>query len=162
MAQDIDLSSLKGQNVQCESDLDYHQLIGYMKELRAFFRKAYDGYFMLGSVYQGNPDFSYFSLKVEELKRHKLKFVVVLNHKTLGFSICLSGQNKSIRKKYWNTFKGSDFKNYHLAESIDASLSILDHPIVECSDFEDRAALTEQIETESLRFVEEIVGVLVG
>lgn len=156
----VSLSHAKEQGRQGDIPLDYHELIGYMKELKAFFGKAYDTYFKLGSIYQGNPDFSYFSLTTEELKKQKLKFVIILNHKMMRFSICLSGQNKSIRKRYWEMFKNSEWNSYHLAESIDDSLSIIDHTIVENPDFDNRRILTEHIETESLKFINELKEIL--
>ncbi|WP_299222607.1 AraC family transcriptional regulator [uncultured Aquimarina sp.] len=156
----LDFSGTKAQNGKCEKRLDYHQLINYMKELKAFFHKEYDTYFKLGNVYQGNPDFSYFSLTTDELKKQKLKFVIILNHKMMFFSICLSGQNKSIRKKYWEMFKDSDWSTYHLAESINDSLSIIDQTIVEEPDFSNKRTLTELIEKESLKFINEIKDIL--
>jgi len=156
----VNLSMYNEKSKPCELQLDHHDLINYMKELRAFFNKEYDTYFKLGNIYQGNSDFSYFSLTTEELKKRKLKFVIILNHKMLHFTICLSGQNKSIRKKYWEMFKGSDWNKYHLVESIDDSLSIVDHIIVENPDFEDRTNLTEQIESESMKFIKELRDIL--
>ncbi|WP_075344724.1 AraC family transcriptional regulator [Tenacibaculum agarivorans] len=156
----VNLSKKNSQNQECENNLDYHQLINYMKELRLFFQKEYDTIFKLGKIYQGDPNFSYFSLTTEVLKEQKLKFVIILNHKELSFSICLSGQNKSIRKKYWNIFKNSDWNKYHLAESIDNSLSIIDQTIVKEPDFNNRMSLTEQIEKESLKFINEIKSIL--
>lgn len=146
---DVNLPNFKAQPRPGNTPLNYHELIGYMKELRAFFGKAYDTYFKLGSIYQGNPDFSYFSLTTEALKKQKLKFVIILNHKMMCFSICLSGQNKRIRKKYWEMFKSSEWNSYHLAESINDSLSIVDHTMVEKPDFDHRRILTEQIERDT-------------
>lgn len=136
--------------------MDYHLLINYMKELRLFFHKEYDTVFKLGSIYQGNPDYSYFSLTTEELKKQKLKFVIILNHKVLSFEICLSGQNKNIRRKYWQMFRDSDWDKYQLAESIDQSLMIVKHTIVKDPDFSDARALTELIEKESFMFMDQI------
>lgn len=136
--------------------MDYHLLINYMKELRLFFHKEYDTVFKLGSIYQGNPDYSYFSLTTEELKKQKLKFVIILNHKVLSFEICLSGQNKNIRRKYWQMFRDSDWDKYQLAESIDQSLMIVEHTIVKDPDFSDARALTELIEKESFMFMDQI------
>ncbi len=149
-----DFSSYKEQN------LDYHQLINYMKALRMFFHKEYDTYFKLGNIYQGNPEFSYFSLKTDELKKLKLKFVLILNHKLMQFEICLSGQNKGIRKKYWELFKDSDWNKYHIAESINNSLTIIDHIIVKNPNFNKLNKLTEQIEMESMKFMNEIQDIL--
>lgn len=159
-SQKVNLSIFEEKNKPIENQLSYHDLINYMKALRTFFNTAYDTDFKLGNIYQGNPDFSYFSLTTPVLKKQKLKFVIILNHKMLNFSICLSGQNKSIRKKYWEMFKNSDWNKYHLAASINDSLSIIDHIIVENPDFGNRSILTEQIETESLKFINELSAIL--
>lgn len=156
----IDFSNYKESYSQREKKFEYHQLIDYMKEIKAFFHKEYDALFKLGNIYQGDPNYSYFSLTPEELKKLKLKFVIILNHKTLCFSICLSGQNKSIRKKYWNLFSGSDWNKYHLAASINESLSIIDKTLVAAPDFNNKIDLIEQIEKESLNFIHEIKGIL--
>ncbi|MEE9362232.1 MAG: AraC family transcriptional regulator [Cellulophaga sp.] len=153
-------TNYKRQNRHSEVQLDYHQLINYMKEIRAFFHEKYTTVFKLGSIYQGNMDFSYFALTPEVLKKQKLKFVIIFNHKMMCFNICLSGQNKSIRKKYWTMFKGSSWNKYHLAESINDGLSIVDHTIVEKPNFNDINILIEQIETESFKFINEIRGIL--
>jgi len=143
-----------------ENQIDYHQLINYMKELKTIFHNEYDTYFKLGNIYKGSPNFSYFSLTPEALKNQKLKFVIVLDHKKLCFSICLSGQNKSVRKKYWTLFKGSDWNKYQLIESIDDSLSIVDHIIIENSNFENKLTLTELIKNESLEFINDFTDIL--
>ncbi len=156
----VDFSAHKDGTPLCGKKLDYHQLIDYMKEVRTFFHKEYDTSFKLGNIYKGNPEFSYFSLTTAGLKRQKLKFVIILNHKMMNFSICLSGQNKQIRKKYWQMFKGSNWNKYHLAESIDDSLSIIDQTIVEKPDFNNKKNLTEQIEKEALKFIKNIIDLL--
>ncbi|WP_121967271.1 GyrI-like domain-containing protein [Myroides sp. N17-2] len=150
VTKNIDFSSYDKQ------DLDYNQLISYMKSLRLFFHKEYDTQFKLGNVYQGNPAYSYFSLTTEELEKLKLKFVIILNHKQTIFSICLSGQNKDIRKKYWQMFKYSDWNRYHIVESIDDSLEIINHIITKTPDFSNGQNLMKQIEIEALKFIHEL------
>lgn len=76
------------------------------------------------------------------------------------FSICLSGQNKGIRKKYWEIFSGSDWNKYHLAEDINESLSIIDQMMVEKPDLNDKIKLTERIEKEALKFINNIIDLL--
>lgn len=77
-----------------------------------------------------------------------------------SFSICLSGQNKNIRKRYWEIFKESNWDKYHIADSIDNNLLIVDHALVEDADFDNRKRLTEHIAKESLKFITEIRDVL--
>lgn len=134
---------------------DYHQLIRYMQSLRAYFQKGYGSMFQFGKVYQGSADYSYFSLTPAELKKQKLKFVIVFHHRSLQFSICLSGQNKQVRRQYWERFKGSDWDKYQLVPSIDDSLSIIDYAIVEQADLADEERLHVQIEAKSLPFIDE-------
>lgn len=154
------LSNYRKQISEGQIQKDYSQLINYIKELRTYFRNEYASDFIIGNIYQGNMDFSYFSLTTQELKKQKLKFVIIFNHKMMRFEICLSGQNKNIRKKYWEVFKDSSWDKYHLAESINSSLSIIDHIIVEKLNFDNRSVLTKQIETESLKFINEIRDIL--
>jgi len=140
--------------------LGYHQLIGSMKELRLFFQKKYKALFKLGVIYKGNPDYSYFSLTTAELKQDKLKFVILLNHKDMKFDICLSGQNKSVRKKYWKLFKESGWDRYPIVESVEHGLMIIHHTLVEEADFSDSNALVRTIDTAAMRFIDEIRNLL--
>ena len=143
-----------------ETKTNYHELIKHMKELRRYFEKTYGIEFSLGKVYQGHKDFSYFSLSTKELKRQKLKFVIILDHVQMHFRISLSGQNKAIRKKYWNLFKNSDWEKYPLVTSIDNSLSIMEHTLLKQPDFSNMTVLCKHIESEALRFIEALKAVL--
>lgn len=149
--------TLKGEDL---APIDYGQAITYMKTLRLYFKKAYGTLFSYGNVYLGNPDFSYFSLTPAALKKLKLKFVIVCDHKASQYTICLSGQNKDIRKKYWHIFKGSHWEKYQVVHSIEKSLSIIDHPIVTAPNFQNPEALTKQIEREALKFIDDLSEVL--
>ncbi|WP_294733810.1 hypothetical protein [uncultured Flavobacterium sp.] len=140
--------------------MDYRQGINYLKDLRNYFRKEYDSDFTVGSLYQGSLDCSWFSLKTEDLKHLKLKFVIVFNFELMQLEICFSGQNKDVRKKYWKIFKDSNWDKYHLADSIDGSLSIINHVIIENPDFSDTKKLTKQIEIESFKFMNEFQDIL--
>jgi len=132
---------------------DYHLIVSYMKELRAHFGKEYELDFKMGKINQSSKEYTYFSLTSESLKKIKLKFVIIYDHLSYSFDICLSGQNKSIRKKFWQMFKGSDWDKYHIAESIDNSLMIIDHTLVERANFRDTKNLTQQVEKEALIFI---------
>lgn len=155
-----DLATYRKQINRGEIQKDYGRLMNYIKQLRNYFRKEYASDYTMGSLYQGNMDYSYISLTTQNLKKLKLKFVIIFNHRLMRFEICLSGQNKKIRRQYWELFKGSDWNSYHLAESIDDSLSIIDHVIVENPDFDNPALLTEQIDTGSREFIDEIRAIL--
>lgn len=132
-----------------------------MKSLRAVYLKKHKGHLKLGSIYQGNPEYSYFSLTPLELKPQKLKFVIAFNHIDLKFSICLSGQNKSVRKKYWEILKKRDAKNYRLVAEIASSLFIVDHILLENTDLDNRTQILNHVEVKSLKFMREMLSLLV-
>lgn len=141
-------------------EMDYTQLIIYIKRLRTYFRKEYESKFTVGKLNQGSMDFTYFSLTTQELKKEKLKFVIIFNHQKMQFEICLSGQNRNIRKRYWEIFKESAWGKYHLVESIDSSLSIIDNVIIVKPNFGKPERLTKRIETRSLQFMNEVIEFL--
>lgn len=132
----------------------------YIKELRSFFNKEYKTEFTLSKINQSSKDYSYFSLTLVDLKKLKLKFVIILDRKENCVTICLSGQNKSIRKKYWNLIIQSGWDKYHIAKSIDNSLMIVDHTIVKKPNFENSKELTRQIEKEAFIFMDEMSSIL--
>lgn len=138
---------------------DYSVLMAFLKSLRIHFYKQYQPELKVGTVYQGNMNYSYLPMTTAKLKQLKLKFVLVFDHSAMRFEICLSGQNKSIRKHYWHQFKNSDWNKYELVEDIDKSLSIMNHTIVESPNFDDPIQLTQQIEKETLDFIQELNAV---
>lgn len=140
--------------------LEYHQILDYIKELRLFFSKKYESYFKLGAINQSSPDFTYFSLTTEDLKKQKLKFVLIFNHQKYQFEICLSGQNKEIRKRYWELFHESDWNKYHVPISIKNNLMIVSHTIIPAPDFSDKINLTKQVEAESMEFINDLQALL--
>lgn len=153
-------SAKKPGKASSNQQLSYHELIDRMKEIRAFFEKTYEPDFKPGNIYRGSPEYSYFSITTEGLKKQKLKFVIVLDHRRLDFSICLSGQNKSVRKKYWNMFKNSDWNKYRLVESIENSLPIIEHPLTAAVDFSNMQQLIAKIESEAMKFINDLRAIL--
>ncbi|WP_103867322.1 GyrI-like domain-containing protein [Aquimarina sp. I32.4] len=140
--------------------IDYQQLISYIKILRTYFIKEYPTDFTVGKMNQGSMNHTYFSITTASLKKQKLKFVIIFNHQKMRFEICLSGQNKAIRKKYWNIFKNSDWNTYFIPESIENRLSIIEHLLVENPNFDISDTLTDQIEKEAFIFMNEIRRIL--
>lgn len=153
-------SKSKNQSKEDQKQMTYHQYVQFMKELKSFFNKEYLSDYKTGKINQASKDYTYFSLTPEELKLQKLKFVIIYDHIPNSFTICLSGQNKSIRKETWQLFKGSDWDKYHLSESINNSLMIIDHKIIEGADFSDKNKLTLKIEKESILFMNDLKEVL--
>ena len=138
---------------------DYHKLITLIKRLRTHFIKAYPIDYKVGSIYQGHMNFSYFPFTPMSLKSQKLKIVIIFNHTKMQFEICLAGQNRQIQKKYWNIFKDSDWNTYHIPTTMEG-FSIVDHILMETPDFNNFDALSQHIETETMKFIKDIIDVL--
>lgn len=139
---------------------DYYELVNFMKYIRSYFIKNYESVYSVGKLNHSSKDYTYFSLTPDKFKKEKLKFVIILDHLQHCFTICLSGQNKDVRKQYWNIFKGSDWDKYHLAESIDNSLMIIDHTLVENPNFSNGEDLKTKIKKEASIFIQEMRNVL--
>lgn len=138
----------------------YQGLMGFMKNLRTYFINNYPVDYVIGSIYSGDMTITYFPFTPRTLKEQKLKIAIVFNHQKIRFEIWLAGQNKQIQKKYWEIFKGSDWKMYHIPSTIDDGFSIVDNILVENPNFDDLDTLTEQIETRTIEFIKEIIKVL--
>ena len=138
---------------------DYKKLLTYIKRLRTHFIKEYPIDYKVGSIYQGNMDFSYFPFTPISLKSQKLKIVIIFNHVKMQFEICLAGQNRQIQKKYWTIFKDSDWNKYHIPSSLEG-FSIVDHILMENPNFNNFNTLSLHIETETMTFIKDIVDIL--
>ena len=134
----------------------YKGLMEYIMELRTYFSKKYPDYSVPGSIYAGYMDMSYFSIVPESLKQRKLKIAIVFLHQAFRFEVWLAGLNKQVQAKYWRLFKESDWKKYPIVATTKGADSIVEHALAEDPDFCDLEALTKQIESGTLKFIEEV------
>ncbi len=139
---------------------NYSLTIDAIKALRRYYIQNYTPTYSIGKLYQGNVAYSYFSITPASLKAQKLKFVLIFNHQKRRFEICLSGQNKTIRKKYWKLFKDSNWDKYRLAYSIDDSLSIMDHVIIENPNFDNIDTFANELDRKASIFMNELITIL--
>lgn len=133
---------------------------GFMKALRSHFNKYYFEDYYVGSIYNDDNTITYFPFTPKELKEQKLKIAIVFNYQKSVFEIWLAAQNKEIQKKYWELFKNSDWDKYHIPQSTAEGFSIVDDVLIENPNLEDDT-LIEHIESKSLRFIRDILEVLV-
>ncbi|MGF7117693.1 DUF7000 family protein [Methanobacterium oryzae] len=137
----------------------YMVLMKYIMDLRAYFKNKYSEYFVSG-IYQGYMDMTYFSFTPEPLKHQKLKIAIVFVYDTFKFEVWLAGSNKKVQNKYWKLFRENDFDKYHIPSTIDGIDSIIEHILVDNPNFSDLDALTGQIETGTLKFINDILNFL--
>ena len=138
----------------------YRGLMGYIMDLRAYFKTKYPDHFVSGSVYYGFMDMTYFSFTPESFKHRKLKTAIVFVHETFRFEAWLAAYNKQVQSEYWKLFKESGLNRYHIVPTTKGVDSIVEHILVDKPDFRNLDALTEQIESTTLKFIKDIEGFL--
>ncbi|BDZ71906.1 DUF7000 family protein [Methanobacterium petrolearium] len=74
----------------------YRGLMGYIRDLRIYFKNKYHEYSVSG-IYQGYMDMTYFSFTPESLMHRKLKIAIVFIHETFRFEVWLAGSNKKVQ-----------------------------------------------------------------
>jgi hypothetical protein len=134
----------------------YRGLMEYMMRLRKHFQNKYPDFIVSGSIYYGYMDMTYFSFFPESLKHRNLKVAIVFIHETCRFEVWLAGYNKQAQSKYWRLFKDCDWNQYHLVSTTKGVDAIMEYNLVDNPDFSDLDALTDQIETGALKFIQDI------
>jgi len=134
----------------------YRGLLDFMLRLRATFQTNYPEFSVPGSLYFGYMDMTYFSLVPETLKERRLKIAVVFLHEDCRFEVWLSGYNRQIQAKVWDTIKASGWDKYRLVTNPKGSDAVLEQILVSEPDFSDLPKLTSSIEQETIRFVRDV------
>lgn len=134
----------------------YRGLMEYIMDLRTHFKNNYPGHFVSGSIYYGYMDMTYFAFTPNSLKHRNLKIAIVFLHKEFRFEAWLGGYNKQVQQHYWELFKESGWKKYHIVPTIRGADSILENTLVDSPDFRDPEALTQKIERQTLEFIKDV------
>ena len=139
-----------------EVQTTYQSLVGIAQSLRTTFSKKYKGDYTVANVLHGYIDFTYFYLQNNYLKKHKLKFAVVLNHQHANFELWLLGQTKDIQAKYWETLKDTNWVDEHAMPEY----AIFEVPLLSEPDFDDTVQLQDAIHSEFESLSQEILKML--
>jgi len=134
----------------------YRGLMDYFNSLRLYFEKKYPNHSVSGSVYHGYMDMSYFSFTPKTLRQRKLKIAIVFLHEAFRFEVWLGGANKKVQNKYWKLIKENNWNKYSIPSTIKGIDSIIECVLVDNPDFSDLDALTEQIENDTLKFINDV------
>ena len=134
----------------------YRGLMEFMMSLRTHFKNNYPDYSISGSIYYGYMDMTYFPLVPEKLKEKGLKIAIVLIHDRLRFEAWLSGYNKGVQLKYWDIIKEKRWDKYRIPATIKGQDSIVECDLVSNPDFSDLDMLTEQIESRTKIFIQDV------
>ena len=138
----------------------YKGLMNFIMDLRSHFAKKYSDDFIIGNISKGYMDYTYFPIVPKSIKYLKVKFAIVFIHHEMRFGISLGGQNRQIQKHFWKIFKESDWNEYQIPSTLDENLTIVYNVLVEKPDFNDLYNLTKQIESKSMKFIEDITAIL--
>lgn len=134
----------------------YQGLMQYMMDLRTRFHEKHPDYFVSGSIYQGQMNFTFFQFTPKVLKEKGLKVLVLLNHEKMSFESWLCGVNKKHQKEYWSLLKQSNWDKYCITNDITRRESIIEYSLIENPDFDKLDELTKVIEMGTLAFIGEI------
>lgn len=124
----------------------YAGLFKYMFTLKAHMLKSsLSDKFSFGNISPGYLDFTYFPFFSEEMRKCKLRFGIVLNHKEMRFELWLMGQNAEIQRKYWDLLKSTKWNE---GKTVMPKYSVLEAVLVDNPDFNNLSNLTGIIEEE--------------
>lgn len=134
----------------------YQGLMEYMLSLKNHFSSKYPDYSSPGSLYFGYMDMTYFSILPASLKERDLKIAIVFLYDSFRFEIWLSGKNKQVLTRYWKMIQENHWNQYKVVEPAKGIDSVVEHILVDNPDFSDLDALTERIDRETLKFIQDI------
>ena len=138
----------------------YRGLMQYIMDLRTFFQNKYPDYVVSGSIYYGYMDMTYFAFSPPSLKDRKLKVAIVFVHEAFRFEVWLAAYNKVVQSEYWRLLKESGWGKYEVVSTTKGVDAIVEHTLVANPDFADLDALTRQIESGALEFIQEVESFL--
>ena len=134
----------------------YKGLMEYILSLKTQFKNRHPEFAVPSNIYFGYMDMTYFSIVPEALKSRGLKIAIVFLHREFRFEVWLAGVNKDVQADYWKRISDSGWDEYRLMPTLKGADSILENVLVENPDFNDLNALTNQIEQETLKFINEV------
>jgi hypothetical protein len=140
----------------------YRGLMTYLNQLRHSLDSKHPNFVVSDSVQPGTMDVSYFYFFPKQMKQLKLKVVIVFVHETFTFEAWLSGVNKSAQAEHWSDFSKIKMEDTELAPTPTGEFYLLKRTLVNDANFKDLDALSQQVETNALNFIDNIEAVLAG
>lgn len=153
------MHELRKQLEKGEIQKAYQGLMEYILRLRTYFTNKYPDFYVSG-IYPGYMDMTYFSFTPEPFRQKKLRVAIVFVYDTFRFEIWLAGYNKQIQAQYWKMFKDSGWDSFPLVPATKGEDAIIRHALVSQPDFRDPEVLTDQIERETLKFIDVVTEFL--
>lgn len=135
----------------------YKFLLQYLMALKAQWAVSFSERFSFGNVSPGYLDYSYFPFHNDFLRKHKLRFGLVLDHQKMALELWLMGQNASIQKKYWNQLKDS---RWNKGRTRMPRYAVLEITLATDLNFDDLPLLTDLLSTKMSQASQEVLDFL--
>lgn len=127
---------------QGDIQIAYERLIKAVMALKAHFANTLGDQYSFGNVSPGYMDYTYFPFFNAFLRKKRLRFGIVLNHRQMSFELWLMGQNAQVQKEYWELLKSTKWNEN---QTTMPQYAVLEAMLVEAPDFNDLDALSAQI-----------------
>lgn len=137
----------------------YQVIMSFMSALRAYLAHSNPDY-IIGGLYPGYLDMSYFPCTPKVLKAKGLKIAVVYLHGSGTLELWLSGSNKKIMMTYWRVLNELKPLKYRLVEpkaGVDALVEVVVIPEV---DFSQADKMMIEVEESVLAFSNDFIKLL--
>jgi hypothetical protein len=150
-----DIEEFREQLGQGSIQKAYRALISFMMGLRTDFSNEY-GDSAVSALYQGYMDMTYFAIFPPALKALGLKVAIVFNYEAFRFEAWLAARNRKVQRLYWELVKESRWSEYRVVEPAEGIDSIVESDLAKDFDMSDPDALTSNIKSGIVEFINDI------
>ncbi len=138
----------------------YKGIMSFMGNLKSYLSDMHSDY-LVGALYFGYMDMTYFAITTTELKDKQLKIAVVYLHQENCFELWLSATNKKIQAQYIDKLKDKDLKGYKLSVSQPGIDSIIESRIIDHPNFNELTSLKVELDILTQKFIKDIMEMMI-
>ena len=138
----------------------YKGIMSFMGNLKSYLSEMHSDY-LVGALYFGYMDMTYFAITTTGLKDKQLKIAVVYLHQENCFELWLSATNKKIQAQYIDKLKDKDLKGYQLSVSQPGIDSIIESRIIDHPNFNESISLKVELDKLTQKFIEDVKEMII-
>ena len=135
----------------------YRGIMSFMLGLRSDLENKYPEH-VLGTIYYGYMDMTYFAFTPSGLRNKGLKIAIVYLHEKGTFEIWLAANNRKIQADYINILNKREVREYKVSAVSPGVDSIVQAVLVAQPDFDAPEGLKMQIEMATMSFTKDIIS----
>lgn len=137
----------------------YQGIMAFMSALRSDLIKQHPDY-VVGALYFGYMDMTYFGCTPLHLKERNLKIAIVYRHECNRFEAWLGGSNRQVQAQFIDSMKGKNLKGYKLSAVGPGIDSIIETTLIAQPDFDDPHQLMKDIKLQLDMFVRDMIDLM--